>query len=70
MAIRRAISNLLKSKILVLVLVLGNVALGATTLMQSHIIEGQKRLIRLLFRDSAELTNFKIAANMAAHNKK
>ena len=70
MAIRRAISNLLKSKILIVVLVLGNVALGATAMMQNRIILGQQRLIRLLYLDSAELANFKISANIAAAHKK
>jgi hypothetical protein len=70
MAIRVAVSNLLKSKVLLVVLVLGNVALGTTTMMQSHIIDGQQRLIRLLYHDSAELANFKIAAIAAAHHDK
>jgi hypothetical protein len=63
------VSNLLKSKILVLVLVLGNVALAGTIMMQDRIIQGQQQLIRLLFRDSAELASFKIAANVASAKK-
>lgn len=59
------VRNILKSKGLVLVLLVGNVALGLTTMVQGQVIQGQKHLIRLLFQDSAELASFKIAANVA-----
>jgi hypothetical protein len=65
-----AVSNLLKSKVLIVVLLLGNVTLGLTTMEQGRIIQGQKNLIHLLFQDSAELASFKIAANLASNAAK
>lgn len=64
------VGNIFKSKSLVLVLLLGNVALGLTTMAQSQVIQGQKKLIRLLFQDSAELASYKIAANAAKLSKR
>lgn len=64
-----AVSNLLRSRSMVLVLLLGNVVLGLTTMEQSRIIQGQKRLIQLLFQDSVELASVKIAANLANARK-
>ncbi len=52
-----------------LALILGNVTLGLTTVMQSRVIDGQKRIIHLLYIDSTELANMKIAANMAKAKK-
>ena len=48
-------------------LLLGNVALGLTTVLQAQTIQNQKQLIHLLFRDSLELTSYKVAALVAAH---
>ncbi len=67
MAIPTALTKLLKSRSLIFVLVLGNVALALTTMMQGQIIQGQKNLIRLLFQDSAELTAYKLAAIAKKH---
>lgn len=62
---KSALSRVLRSKSLILVLVLGNVTLGLTTVAQDRIIEGQKHLIHLLYQDSAELALYKIAAKSA-----
>jgi hypothetical protein len=67
MAIPMALTKLLKSKSLIFVLVLGNVALALTIMVQGQIIQGQKNLIRLLFQDSAELTAYKLAAIAKKH---
>jgi hypothetical protein len=58
---RMKISNALKSRSIVLVLFAGNVVLGLTTFVQSRTIQNQKQLIHILFRDSIELTTYKIA---------
>lgn len=55
-------SNLLRSKGLILVLILGNVALGFTIVVQNQIIEGQSKLIHLLYQDAMELATYRIAA--------
>ncbi len=62
-------SHLLRSRIITLALVLGNVTLGITTILQSHVIDGQNRIIHLLYQDSAELASMKIAANMEKAKK-
>jgi hypothetical protein len=67
MAIPTALTKLLKSRSLILVLVLGNIALALTTMVQGQVIQGQKKLIRLLFHDSAELTAYKLAALAKKH---
>ena len=67
MAIPTTLTKLLKSKSLIFVLVLGNVALALTIMVQGQIIQGQKHLIRLLFQDSAELTAYKLAAIAKKH---
>jgi hypothetical protein len=64
-----ALSAVLNSRILLLVLILGNITLGLTTFVQSQVITGQKNLIRLLYSDSAELTSMKVAANIARGKK-
>ncbi len=61
-----AVSNLFRSKGLILVLVFGNVALGCTIIVQDRIIQGQSRLIHLLFQDAMELTTYRVAANLKA----
>jgi hypothetical protein len=61
--------NYLKSRGLVILLLCGNIALALAALAQSQIIQDQKQLIRVLYQDSAELTSFKIAANMAKAQK-
>ena len=66
---KAAVSHFLKSRGLILILLCGNVALGLTTMAQSEIIQGQKQLIRLLFQDSTELANVKIAAIVAKSKK-
>ena len=48
-------------------LLLGNFALGLTTFLQAQTIQNQKQLIHLLFRDSLELTSYKVASTVAAH---
>jgi hypothetical protein len=63
------VSSLLKSRILLLTLLLGNATLAFTTVVQGHIIQNQKQLIRQLFQDSAELTSFRMAANQAKQKK-
>ena len=63
------LSHISGSKFIMLALLLGNVALGITTIMQSRVIAGQTHIIRLLYQDSAELANMKIAANMAKAKK-
>ena len=60
-------SNALRSRSIVFVLLGGNLILGLTTFIQAHTIQDQKQLIRVLFRDSAELTSYKIAANVKKH---
>ncbi len=62
MKVRSAVSNLFKSKGLMLVLILGNVALGFTIVVQDQIIEGQSKLIHLLYQDAAELATLRLAA--------
>ena len=64
-----SLSQILSSRILLIVLVLGNVTLGLTTFVQMRVINGQKDLIRLLFADSAELTSMNVAANVAKGKK-
>lgn len=61
MKVPPAVSNLFKSKGLFLVLILGNVALGFTIVVQNQIIEGQSNLIHLLYQDSAALASYRIA---------
>jgi len=63
------LSKISRSKFIILTLVLGNVALGITTILQSRVIAGQSRIIHLLYLDSAELANMKIAANMEKAKK-
>jgi hypothetical protein len=63
-----AVRNLLKSKSIIIVLVLGNLVLGLTTIAQGQIIQGQKRLIQLLYEDSAALNAFRVA-EVVAKNK-
>jgi hypothetical protein len=60
-----AVSNLFKSKTLVVVLVLGNLVLALTTIAQGEIIQGQKRLIQLLYEDTAALNAFRVAEVLA-----
>jgi hypothetical protein len=43
------------------VLLAGNVVLGLTTFLQARTIQDQKTLIQSLFRDSVELTSYKVA---------
>jgi hypothetical protein len=43
------------------VLLAGNVVLGLTTFLQARTIQDQKTLIQSLFRDSVELTMYKVA---------
>ena len=57
--------HVFRSKYVVLVLLLGNLALGFTAFAQSRVIAGQEQLIRLLYTDSSELANMKIIANRA-----
>lgn len=65
MRIVAVLGQTLRSRSLVLVLLIGNLALGLTTLVQADVIQGQKRLIHLLYHDSNELAAFKIAENSA-----
>lgn len=60
-------SSPFRSRSLIVVLLLGNIALGLTTVLQAQTIQNQKQLIHLLFRDSLELTSYKVAALVAAH---
>jgi hypothetical protein len=59
-----------KSRSIVLVLLMGNLALGLTTVLQARTIQDQKQLIHLLFRDSLELTSYKVAAVVTANKKR
>jgi len=61
---KTALHDVSKKSVLVMLL-LGNLTLGATIFLQDRIIENQKHLIRLLYHDSAELAGFKIARNVA-----
>ncbi len=58
-----AVSKVLRSKGLIVALLLGNVALGFTIVVQDQIIQGQSHLIHLLFQDAAELTSYRVAFN-------
>ena len=59
-----SVSNLFKSKGVVFVLVLGNIALGCTIVVQDRIIQGQSRLIHLMYQDAFELATYRVAANL------
>jgi len=63
------LSRIFRSKLILLALLLGNLTLGVTTIMQSRVIAGQTRLIHLLYNDSSELAGLKISINMAKVKK-
>ena len=67
MTTKMKFSNALKSRGMVFVLLGGNLVLALTTFVQARTIQNQKQLIHMLFRDSVELTSYKIAAVAAAH---
>ncbi len=69
MTMSSPLSHLLRSKLLIVVLLLGNVTLGMTAMVQSRVIAGQNRIIHLLYMDSTELANMKIAANVEKAKK-
>lgn len=62
---RANLAKLLKSRTVVFALLMGNIALGFTIFAQAQVIDGQKQLIHMLYMDSAELANMKIARNAA-----
>ncbi len=59
----------LRSKPVLLLLILGNLTLGMLAFMQGRVIENQRTLIELLYHDSTELAGYKIIANIAHANK-